>query len=619
MLSKTSCFNATLFRKNLTTYWPLWAVYGLIWLLILPVSQFTLFFGQNKLIEETFFARMNRLWNTVEIATEGTMVAMAVVAGLLFAMALFSYLHNARAVSMMHSFPIKRSGLYVTNYLTGVVVFVVTHLVVAGLSLAVQVAAGTVDVGVTVSWFVATTCTMLFFYSFAVFCAMFTGQILAVPVYYGILNAVVYIINSMLNVLVSNFMYGLGSSFNIATVTDWLTPVIKIGRDVQYTATWDAVNQVNTEFHLENLRVSVIYGAVGIVLALWGFWVYSKRPSETAGDAVAIYWAKPIFRFGVALCTGLVMGQGLYLMLWVSFFGASMVGAVVCMVMLGIVGTVAAEMILCKSFKVLRQSIPTAVMASVLLMALGCAVEFDLLGVEDNVPSQDQVGNVFFWMGGYQSINQWTDNPQITAQVIALHQQVIDEQEAQENWEWTDDTQTSIGFDVRYYDEKEKEVMHRDYQIYIDQEDLNDPTSLVSKLQTLMSDPDVVEYELFGDVEEIARVLGGELRQYNELTGDTDSVYLTTQEAESLYQAVQADMMAGHVFTNNLFWEDHDRSTYYNQLRLEVTRIYHDASSQGDTLQISLRKDMTYTLAVLEDLGYTSTLISQANYNALFD
>ncbi len=617
MLSKTSAFNGTLFRKNLTTYWPLWTVYGVIWLLILPVSQFTLFFGQSKLFEDTPIKRMNRLWDIFEVATEGTIVVMGVVAGLLFAMALFSYLHNARAVGMMHSFPIKRSGLYFTNYITGVVVFVITHFVVAGLSLVVQVAAGTVDVGVTISWFVAATCTMLFFYSFAVFCAMFTGQILAVPVYYGILNAVVYVINAMMSVLVSNFMYGFSRSYNIADITDWLTPVIKIGRDVQYAATWDTANQINTEFYLENLHVSALYGAVGIVLALWGFWVYSKRPSETAGDAVAIYWAKPIFRFGVALCAGLVLGQGLYLLVWMSFFGDSMVGAVVCMVLLGIIGTVAAEMILRKSFKVLFQSIPTAVMASMLLVALGCAVEFDLLGVEKTVPSQDQVGNLSFWAGGYQSINQWTDNPQILTQVIALHQQMVDEQATQENWEWTDDTQTSVGFDVRYYDEKEHEFLYRNYQIYIDQEDLNDPASLASKLQALFSDPDVVEYDLFGDVDEIARILGGELRRYNELTGDTDSLYLTTQEAEALYQAVQADMLAGKMFTHNLFWEDHDRNTYQNQLRLEVTRIHHDASSRADTLRIPISKDMTHTLAVLEELGYTSVLITQADYDAL--
>ena len=37
MRSGTSFFNPTLFRKTLGRFWPLWAVYGLIWVYALPV------------------------------------------------------------------------------------------------------------------------------------------------------------------------------------------------------------------------------------------------------------------------------------------------------------------------------------------------------------------------------------------------------------------------------------------------------------------------------------------------------------------------------------------------------------------------------------------------------
>ena len=38
MRSVTSCFNVTLYKKNLARFWPLWALYTLAWLLVLPVS-----------------------------------------------------------------------------------------------------------------------------------------------------------------------------------------------------------------------------------------------------------------------------------------------------------------------------------------------------------------------------------------------------------------------------------------------------------------------------------------------------------------------------------------------------------------------------------------------------
>ena len=37
MQSVKSYFNPTLFRKNLTRFWPIWGVYLFIWLLVLPL------------------------------------------------------------------------------------------------------------------------------------------------------------------------------------------------------------------------------------------------------------------------------------------------------------------------------------------------------------------------------------------------------------------------------------------------------------------------------------------------------------------------------------------------------------------------------------------------------
>ena len=39
MQSKTSYFNATLFRKNLTRFWPLWTVYAVLWLIAGPMMR----------------------------------------------------------------------------------------------------------------------------------------------------------------------------------------------------------------------------------------------------------------------------------------------------------------------------------------------------------------------------------------------------------------------------------------------------------------------------------------------------------------------------------------------------------------------------------------------------
>jgi ABC-2 type transport system permease protein len=38
MRSKTSFFNRTVFLKNFTRFWPIWALYLVVWILLMPVA-----------------------------------------------------------------------------------------------------------------------------------------------------------------------------------------------------------------------------------------------------------------------------------------------------------------------------------------------------------------------------------------------------------------------------------------------------------------------------------------------------------------------------------------------------------------------------------------------------
>ena len=44
MASGTSCFNSALYRKTLGRFWPLWTLWGVLWLLLLPLSQLSRYF-----------------------------------------------------------------------------------------------------------------------------------------------------------------------------------------------------------------------------------------------------------------------------------------------------------------------------------------------------------------------------------------------------------------------------------------------------------------------------------------------------------------------------------------------------------------------------------------------
>ena len=189
MQSKTSCFNGALLRKNLTRFWPLWAVYAVAWLLAGPVARFVAAFGR--------YAEPDRILRAAELTRDllstwsNFGLFCAVVAGILFAMALFSYLTVPRAVGLFHSLPVRREGLFLTNYLTGLLVVVAVQVTCAVLEALVLLSAGALNGTALLSALACGLGQMLFFYSFAVLCVTFTGQILMAPVLYGVLNALV--------------------------------------------------------------------------------------------------------------------------------------------------------------------------------------------------------------------------------------------------------------------------------------------------------------------------------------------------------------------------------------------------------------------------------------------
>ena len=97
MRSKTSCFNGTLFRKNLSRYWPLWglasfggALFPLAMLVNLLHSGFD------------FWTPLETTQAYYNVLSYGVTV-ISIVYAVLCAMAVWNYLYNTRSVGLMHT------------------------------------------------------------------------------------------------------------------------------------------------------------------------------------------------------------------------------------------------------------------------------------------------------------------------------------------------------------------------------------------------------------------------------------------------------------------------------------------------------------------------------------
>ena len=108
MQSKTSCFNLTLLRKNVIRFSPLWIVYSAAWFVAMP-----LLLGMQ--LSSDWPPKLNDVIQILGAFMTSAGPVVACLYGVAVAMAVFSYLYSARSVSLMHSLPIRRSGLFLTN------------------------------------------------------------------------------------------------------------------------------------------------------------------------------------------------------------------------------------------------------------------------------------------------------------------------------------------------------------------------------------------------------------------------------------------------------------------------------------------------------------------------
>ena len=205
MRSATSYFNFTLLRKNFARFWPIWSLYGLFWLAVLPLNILS-----NRIHWDGGMARSLPL-NYLDGGPSAA-VTLTALFGLLCAMAVFSYLYASRSVGMLHALPLRREGLFLTNYLSGLLFLLLPNLAVFLLALAAEVFAGTVVFSSLFTWLVVVSLFGLFFYSFAVFCAMFTGHVLALPAFYVVLNGLAAGLCWVFSRMAEEFLFGFTSA-----------------------------------------------------------------------------------------------------------------------------------------------------------------------------------------------------------------------------------------------------------------------------------------------------------------------------------------------------------------------------------------------------------------------
>ena len=572
MRSVTSYFNRELLRGALQRTWPLWAAYTLIWLLLLPVTLFIRLSDRHIVY--------SRPTLSYELLSTGlpSGVMMAAVFGIFFAMAMFAYLTNSRATNGMHAMPIRREGLFLTHYLAGLFCQVVTLLVSFALAALVTAAFGVFDGYAVGMGLLLCVLLVLFFYSFGVLCMVCVGQILAGAVFYGILNFLFVGMEVLLRSFAGNFLYGYdGRSSAFSTAP--LSPPVEIASSLSVSYVYDGIDPIGVR--VLYLGTFAAYAAAGLVLAALALLLYRKRRSEMTGNTVAIGWLRPVFKYGVALCSAFSLGQLLSYFVFEltdsTYTAGALIGTIACMIFAGLIGYYAAEMLLKKSFRVFKTSWKGALATSAVLILIGLSFPLDLTGYQSRVPEQsDIVSATVDLYGGNVSGSFNLSGQESIALLRDAHCAVITDKARQ-----TEYNRRYVPFDgdtctLRItYELADGTELFRSYDLSIDEALLSDPSSPESALTKLANCTEITRARVLGgwvpDHLEELRITGG----YLNCSYYSDGKYSHNEEAElnaaqanSAFTALMQDCDAGSIESADLFAAEEDDCEYYLSLEL---------------------------------------------------
>ena len=579
MRSATSFFDKTTARSDLRRHWPIAFIYTCVWLVGLPVNLWSSSMWMPEEMTPALRAAQ------IIIGSYPTLAGALFVFGCVLAMALMGYLMSPRAVGLLHALPVRRGTLLATHTLVGWLMLNVPALLAVLVSIPVQAYYGGVAWGALGAWLLVHCGLSLFFLALGLLCAMVTGWLLAIPAIYAVVNFAVIAVAGLVRTLCSLFCYGYAGDDDFAPFVYWLTPVVNLVKrfgtcGVERSDAAPYPWQV--QFPADVVHAVGIYTAAGAALLALTYLLYRRRKSESAADPAAFPWMRPVFRYGTGLLGGLALGLGLYQLVlgWrMESETGRWVGLLVSTVLMGALCYYAAEMLVRKSLRVLRRSLPGAGLVCVLLALVCAGARFDVSGYAARVPDVSAVTQVQLRGSlGLSAVN--CTEPETIETVIALHREIITLRPDE------DDPENSAYITLRYT-LTDGSTLTRAYQ-------LNPAGEFEDALETVFNTGEVREKSLI-----TSRHTGSWRGGYLSLDRTGDAMQLTAAQAGEIYGALLRDIAQGHNHYD--FSRLDDRHVLVVQLDLEGSDDYSLCIGE-------LPEDCTETMQALVDVGAAESM-----------
>lgn len=564
MTLKTSSFkiNKTIFKKTLVRFWPIWVVYTIIMIFILPVQIYTsvrstVYYGYEDPAEVVVVNKTTDLISVLDNVMHPVLIAVfAIVA----AAAVFSYLYGTRSCNMLHAFPVRRGELFATNYISGLLFVVGPQLISYVISLIVCLVLSVPDVRYMGFCILIMMGVSFFFYSMSVFCCMLTGNFFAGFGFYALFNVIYIAVASLFVYLANKICYGFdGSTSDLPGLA--LSPLFylyeRIGID------YDMLDLVLTEVTISGGGVVAFYCIPAVTFIVVSMLLYRRRHLECAAEITAHRFVKPMLRWMVTILVSMALAYWFTMV----FFGDSQLFLrywVVALIVISWAIFFVLEMIIHKKFKVFKKArfLEWAVCVAVMLIATGM-LEGDVLGIEKRIPAADEVEGI--------GVSARTDmvlmEKEEIERMIQAHQTIIDEKNHYEMM-YYDEEQACVYVNLDYY-LKDGTHFSRRYYIPESAEYMADRSSAAAQIRSLQEDTNAYLKEWMIANYEGIEIQDGTFYIYSEM-GQKETI-LTKEQAMALHQAMLQDINDNNIACYvGLDTQSTDEKTVYTSAYIEL-------------------------------------------------
>ena len=534
MKSKTSFFNKTVFEKNIKLFWPLWSLYMIILLLIGPFSMWSRYRTAENYYGKGWQRHMPGFLSPA-IAMRPTVIIIFVMA-VFTGMALFNYLYNQKACNMIHAMPVTRTQLYFTNVITGLVFMWFPQIVRFVVSLMICISNGMTDIKPLGIWLLSSLAVSFLAYGIVCFTVMLTGQLLALPIIYIVINFLYIIVVGTFSVVTSYISYGVDAIEMFLGVRMWeLSPFICVLKDVYFNGRMKQTKNdyYCTGYDFYGAKLIIMYMVVAVMLYAVALFLYKKRKLESAGNLISVDVLKPIIKWGGGCIVGYLLAAFISDLLHTVRVNINFFGYVLLSLFIGIIVFLLVQMLISKSFKVIKHKVIKEIGCfTVFMVVLFGGLYLNANRLTNIVPDEKDVDYVY--MSVDYKIKLTGDD---IKKAIDTQKAVLDSKDKYFSHRDDDMEDISIAYKL-----KNGKMISRNYSVPMNYVKIEDICSEIVKEE---EKPENLLKYIFSFNPDEGKVLNGTAQQYDENYNQIQDIQFGPKVAQALYEALKKDAQAG--------------------------------------------------------------------------